>query len=160
MASPLWTPKKVAIDESTRDIPIAARPNKKRTSSPAPVSLHTQPAEIQLLDRRQQFERECILDPVLVDDRCDLGLHERAHLFRSARSSGSRCRRAIEVAVWSRQRLWRRAFRSRPSVFTGASTVMVLVRGCGEFGFNGRSNGPGLSFNRLLIHPMSSFASV
>jgi hypothetical protein len=35
---------------------------------------------------------------------------------------------------------------------------MVLVRGCGEFGFNLRSNGHGPSCNRLLTHPIAALA--
>ena len=101
----------------------------ERTSSPAPVSLHPQSAEIQLLDRREQLEWECILDPVLVDDRCDLGLHERTHLFQKRAFLGVQgVSELIEVAVRSRQRLGAVPFRSRPSVFTGASTVMVSPR--------------------------------
>ena len=100
----------------------------QRTSASAPVSLHSQAAEIQLLERRQQFERECVLDPVLVDDRRDLGLHERTHLLQErAVPRRSRCRRA------GRSRCSAPAaasvpcpFRSRASVFTGASTVMVI----------------------------------
>ena len=65
-------------DGSTRAISIWTKPNspgfRLRSRSPA-FQAHRCPAPY----RRQQFEGKGVLDPVLRDDRRDLGLHERAH---------------------------------------------------------------------------------
>ena len=105
----------------------------KRASSSAPVSLHPHSAEIQLLDRREQLEWECILDPVLVDDRCDLGLHERAHLFQKPRvPRRSRCQRAhrsrcLEPAAASAPCPFVRVRRSSPVLPRSWSSFVVVV---------------------------------
>jgi len=49
------------------------------TVSVAPI-LKPKPADVQFLESRKQFEREGVLGPISVDDRRDLGLHERTHL--------------------------------------------------------------------------------
>ena len=50
-------------------------------SAGASVPLDAEAADVQLLEGGEQFEREGVFDPVLVDYRRDLGFHEGAHLF-------------------------------------------------------------------------------
>ena len=53
---------------------------KERASASAAVALKSKAADVEFLESRQQFKREGVFSPVLVNDRRDLGLHERAHL--------------------------------------------------------------------------------
>ena len=124
IARPVWTPKKVANDASIRAISMATRPNSSGLPPAAAVTLHPEPADVQLLERRQQLERKRVLDPVLVDDRRDLRLHERAHLLHDRQFLGGQVlSELVEVAVRRRQWL------SVPCPVRSCALVsMVLLR--------------------------------
>src|SRR5258707_1005199 len=66
----------------------------------AAVTLKAEPADAELLERRQQFERKRIIGPVLVDDRLDLGLHVGPHLLDDRfLLRGEMVDQLIEIAV-------------------------------------------------------------
>jgi hypothetical protein len=66
----------------------------------AAVALKAEPAEAELLERRQQFERKRVVGPILVDDRLDLGLHIGPHLRDERFLLGrEKLDQLIEVAV-------------------------------------------------------------
>src|SRR5439155_12450706 len=75
-------------------------------SAPAAITLEADAADAEFLDRRQQFKRKRVLDPVLRDDRGDLCFHESAHLFHNGQFL---CRQSlselVKVTVRRRQRL-------------------------------------------------------
>ena len=92
-------------------ISMASRPISMSLARCAAVAMHAEAADVELLERRDQLEREGIFDPVLVDDRRDLGLHEVAHLLEDRSFLGaqacprfdrSRCS-AAEAAFGSRR---------------------------------------------------------
>src|SRR5258706_12215134 len=46
----------------------------------AAVAFQASAADVEFLNGRQQFERKCVFDPILRDDRRNLRLHECPHL--------------------------------------------------------------------------------
>src|SRR4029077_4317286 len=74
----------------------------------AAVTLEAEPADAELLERRQQFERKSVIRPVLVDDRLDLGLHIGPHLRDERFLLGrEKLDQLIEVAIRDGHRLRR-----------------------------------------------------
>jgi len=82
------------------------QPEEQRASASAPVTLHADAAQVQLLERGKQLERESVVGPVLRGDRRDLAFHERADLLHDRQLLGRQgLRELIEVTVGRRQRL-------------------------------------------------------
>src|SRR4029077_17755840 len=74
----------------------------------AAITLEAEPADSELLERWQQFERKRVIGPVLVDDRLDLGLHVGPHLLDDrCLLGGEKLDQLIEVAVGYGRRLRR-----------------------------------------------------
>jgi len=75
--------RQAALDaEECRDRRVDARhlhsyqASEQRASASAAVALKSNAADVQFLESGQQFEREGVFSPVLVNDWRDLGLHE------------------------------------------------------------------------------------
>jgi hypothetical protein len=85
--------KNVANETSVRAIYIAIRPLSSAPPSSGTIPLHPKTAEIRVLESRKQLKRERIFDPILVNDRCDLALRERAHLTQRREFLGRRFHR-------------------------------------------------------------------
>jgi len=106
MASPLCTPKNVAIDASTRAISIATKPLSSGLPPRQSVTLESDTADVQLGELRQQFKRKGVFNPVLVDDGRDFFLQKPRNWFNVASSSGfSSSVTLVKVAIWSRELL-------------------------------------------------------
>src|ERR1700738_4785543 len=70
----------------------------------AAIAFKAKAADIQLLERWQQFEWKGIVGPILVDHRRNVGLHEGAHLLHKRPFLGGQgVRDRVEVAVRRRQ---------------------------------------------------------
>src|SRR5258705_9257297 len=98
--------------EERRDRRIDARElhlneaQERETFPAAAVTLDRNAADVQLLERGQQLEGKGVLEPVLPDDRRDLGLGELPDLFQDVLFFSAQCRPdVVEVAVRRRQRL-------------------------------------------------------
>ena len=83
--------------------PCATRPYQLRAVAVPPMPRPPMSSSFRRLD---QLERERVLDPIFVDDRRDLGLHEVAHLLEDRTFLGAqRLLDLVEVAVRRRQLL-------------------------------------------------------
>jgi hypothetical protein len=72
----------------------------------AAVALIAEPADAELLERRQQLERKRVIGPVLVDDRLDLGPHICPHFFHDRFLHGiEKLDQLVEVGVRDGDRL-------------------------------------------------------
>src|SRR5882672_5103971 len=72
----------------------------------AAIALKAEPADAEVLERWQQFERKRVIGPVLVDDRLDLGLHICPNLMdERSLLRGEKVDQLIEIAVGYRHRL-------------------------------------------------------
>ena len=140
MARPLWTPKKVAIDESTRHISIAARPNKSALPPRQPYPCIPSPPRFSsLIAGSSSNGNESSIQYLLMIGATLVSMNV-AHLFQSARRSSAPegLSELVKVAVRCRQRLWCRALSPACVGFHGCLPGHgdLLVLASGELGLS------------------------